>query len=69
MSDTSSPYKIWQDNQGWHIKNNQTGKTAVFKSKDEAIAWSSTMVVDGMSAARADIQSGDVHMPPDAEKP
>jgi|GEM_PF-5240222 len=67
-SDPSDP-SLWQDQEGWHVKDDISGRTAVFQTKEEAIAWSAAIVVDGMSAARAETGRGDQPLPADAEDP
>ncbi len=69
MIDSSSDPTLWQDNEGWHVKDDINGRTAVFQTKEEAIAWSAAIVVDGMSAARAEADRGDKQLPADAEDP
>ncbi len=67
MIDASSDSNLKHDHEGWHVTDDLSGRTAVFQTKDEAIAWSAAIVVDGMSAARAEAERGDQPLPPDAE--
>ncbi len=54
------PVKVWQEHGQWCVQSPGDGKTMMFKTRDEAISYSTSTFVDGPSAARAEIEGGDV---------
>lgn len=64
MSDPESP-NVWQEQDGWHVRIAPDGPVTVFKTRDEAIAFTVSGFTDGGSAARAETMSGDAQMPTD----
>jgi len=63
MSTHPPDQTVWQENDGWHVRLKPDGPITVFKTRDEAIAFSVSAFTDGGSAARAETMSGDAQMP------
>jgi hypothetical protein len=54
------PAKIWQERGKWLVQLNAMATVISFATREEAIAYSTSVFTDGASAARAETQRGDV---------
>lgn len=71
MSENQPPDQtVWQEADGWHVRTAPEAPVTVFKTREEAIAFSVSAFTDGGSSARAETMSGDTQLPQDPpEKP
>jgi hypothetical protein len=63
---------VWQEADGWHVRTRHPeGPDAVrvFKTRDEAIAYSESVFADGATSARAETQRGAAPLPPQPPRP
>ncbi len=63
MSTEPTAQTVWQEKDGWHVRPKPGEPVTVFKTRDEAIAFSVSAFTDGGSAARAETMSGDAQTP------
>ena len=54
------PAKIWQERGKWLVQMNAMATVITFATREEAIAYSTSVFRDGASAARAETQRGNV---------
>lgn len=64
---TPPPVKIWQERGLWYVQLRSEATALSFPTREEAIAYSTSVFTDGSSPARAETQRGDVPLVP--EKP
>lgn len=57
------PAKIWQERGMWFVQLQSDATALSFPTREEAIAYSTSVFTDGSSAARAETQRGDVPLP------
>lgn len=62
-------FDVVESNDGWHVYLGRKRADVVLRTRDEAIAYAQACVRDGASAARSEIEQGDVPLPPEHPVP